>query len=674
MKPILFPLNELTFESNGIGTLYDAEECVVTEEKNGQYELEMKYPITGIHYSEIKDQCLILAKTSPAHKLRSEWQPFRVYRITKPLKGFVKIYAQHISYDLSGIPVMPFTAGSAATALEGLVMHSTSHFTVQTDKDLSTTFTNSVPTSFRSLLGGQTGSILDLYGGEFEFDRYTVKLWAHRGSTTKRPKVRYGKNLTDLEQDENASNVLTGVLCYWKGTASSIAAYDSTKTYNIGDYSKYADYNYVCTVDGTTGEWNDDNWSVFIGEDITVIGDTKRTFINCYDPEEVYNVGDISMHNGSIYECLADGTTGDWDSTKWGLYFTKVTSVDASGDFQEVPLKSELNDYTEIYITKRDLDTPTVSLKISFVELAGSPEYENYKFLESIELCDTVDVEYERLKVNTTAKVIKTVFNVLKDRYDSVELGSSRSNIAQTIAEQQERSKNLDKKFSSFGPQIQAAAEYAAAVITGARGGYVILKDTYPYDGKPDTLFILDADSGGVIANSQHQWRWNYAGMGYSSNYGVDWEFAVTMGGEVNANFITTGELNGSLIRTGSIMVGALDGGYVNDVYSGISDAKEGAEIYSDAQLLEYRNEIAQYLTFDAATGLTIGALNSAFKAILSNTKLSFMDGVTEVAYISNERFFIEDGIIRNSLRIGNYVFEPRTNGNMSLVFKEEFE
>ena len=120
MKPILFPEVQKDFSTNGLGRLPDAISCKVTEERNGQYELHMEYPIDGQLMEEIKYSRIIYA--TPADGKRP--QPFRIYRITKPLSGVVEIDAEHISYQMSHIPVMPFTATGMDPAFEGLKTNS----------------------------------------------------------------------------------------------------------------------------------------------------------------------------------------------------------------------------------------------------------------------------------------------------------------------------------------------------------------------------------------------------------------------------------------------------------------------------------------------------------------------------------------------------------------------
>ena len=216
MKPILYPAGETEFRNNGLGRLSEATKCLVTEERNGQYELEMQYPITGRHYKEIVEERIIAAR----HDDSDDIQPFRIYKITRPMNGIVTVSARHISYQLSKVAVMPFAANTCAEALAGMIANSVGDcpFTIWTDKLLQASFSVDVPSSFRSLLGGTSGSILDVYGpGEYEWDKFTVKFHTHRGSNQD-VMIRYGKNLTDVKKTTDTSNLWTGILPYWAGT------------------------------------------------------------------------------------------------------------------------------------------------------------------------------------------------------------------------------------------------------------------------------------------------------------------------------------------------------------------------------------------------------------------------------------------------------------------------
>ena len=208
MKPVLFAPTATAFTTNGLGKLSDAASCTVKETRNGAFELTLKYPIEGIHYAEIQQRSIILAKPNPVDLA----QPFRVYRISKPINGLVTVYAYHISYDLTGIPVSPYSAASVQAALAGFSTNAVAAnpFTFWSDMTASGDFTVKSPASVRSLLP----TMLEVYGGEYKYDKYTVRLYQQRG-VNRGVTIRYGKNLTDLKQDENCSNVYTGVYAYY---------------------------------------------------------------------------------------------------------------------------------------------------------------------------------------------------------------------------------------------------------------------------------------------------------------------------------------------------------------------------------------------------------------------------------------------------------------------------
>lgn len=208
MKPVLFAPTATAFATNGLGKLSDAASCTVKETRNGAFELTLKYPIEGIHYAEIQQRSIILAKPNPVDLA----QPFRVYRISKPINGLVTVYAYHISYDLTGIPVSPYSAASVQAALAGFSTNAVAAnpFTFWSDMTSSGDFTVKSPASIRSLLP----TMLEVYGGEYKYDKYTVRLYQQRG-VNRGVTIRYGKNLTDLKQDENCSNVYTGVYAYY---------------------------------------------------------------------------------------------------------------------------------------------------------------------------------------------------------------------------------------------------------------------------------------------------------------------------------------------------------------------------------------------------------------------------------------------------------------------------
>lgn len=450
--PILYSATETDFSNNGLGILGDCVSCEVTEEANGIFELVMQYPIGGIHYEDIADRSIIKAK---ADQFRDP-QLFRVYAISKPMSGIVTVSAEHISYDLSGIPVKPFSAESVSLALADLKNNSVVDcpFDFWTDKDTSGTFRVSVPSSIRSRLGGVEGSILDVYGGEYEFDNYTVKLHNNRGMN-RGVSIRYGKNLMDIKQEQNCASIATGIYPYWAGD-----------------------------VDGNT--------------------------VLVELPEKIVN---------------APGTYN----------FVKIRTVDFTESFESQPTEEELRSKAESYVESNNIGIPSVSLTVSFAQLEQTDEYKHLKLLEQVLLFDTVNVEFPALCVSATAKAIKIVYDSLADRVKSITLGSTKANIADTIANQKQE---IEKKPSVS--LVQSIATTLTSAILGAKGGAVRILDT-DEDGMADTLYVAD-DPDPALATKV--WRWNYEGWaGSKTGYDGPFVLGATLEDGLLADAVTAAQL-----------------------------------------------------------------------------------------------------------------------------------
>ena len=198
--------------SNGKGQI----ECInplVTENLNGSFELEFDCAISEKYFSLLKVGGLLKCK---ANQQLNSMQMFRIYYISKAINGVVTVKAQHITYDLSGTVVKPFTATGASSAVSGMLTNviGTTPFTMTTDiTNTVSNFTLDIPRSFRECLGGYEGSLLDVFRGEYEWDNLTVKMLAHRGADNG-VRIAYGKNLTDFNQEENNENVYDAVYGY----------------------------------------------------------------------------------------------------------------------------------------------------------------------------------------------------------------------------------------------------------------------------------------------------------------------------------------------------------------------------------------------------------------------------------------------------------------------------
>ena len=438
MKPILFAENSTVFTSNGIGRLADALDCVVTEERNGAYELEMTYPMSGQHYEDITIRKIVVVKPSANATL----QAFRIYKLGKPINGKVKVYAQHISYDLSKNVCMPqtVTASSSAcnTTLQNIKTSAIENcpFSFWTDVTTVASYKQTTPASIRSRLGGVEGSVLDQFGGEYEWDNFTVKLHRHRG-TERDITLRYGKNITDIEQEENIAETVTGVVPYW-------IDYEGTHTVML--------------------------------------------------PERV------------IYSSHASE------------YSNKLTvPLDLSQEWQDPPTEAGLRAAAQVYMNKSGMGIPKVSVKVSFINLADTEEYKDILHLENVNLCDTIKVQFEKLGIDTTAEIVETEYDVLAEKYKSVQVGSLRSTLASTINDMEKgMATEIDdtgkRVFAETNTKAQDLVNNATAWLTSGNGYVVAVKN--PDGSWKELLFMDDND----VATAHNVLRINENGLGFSSN------------------------------------------------------------------------------------------------------------------------------------------------------------
>lgn len=217
MIPILFDKDEAAFTSNGLGRLRDCTSCMVTEERNGIYECDFEYPVTGHNYGLIKLGRIV----GVTHEDSDDIQPFDIVSYSKPINGIVTFHCVHVSYRQSKYTaVSSSTISSLAQALTVLRAGSfpayQTPFTYWTDMSSSAYFplADGLPHSVRSMLGGTEGSILDTYGGEFEWDKFKVNLWSSRGRN-RDFSIRYGVNMSDFTDETDSSETYNAVIPYW---------------------------------------------------------------------------------------------------------------------------------------------------------------------------------------------------------------------------------------------------------------------------------------------------------------------------------------------------------------------------------------------------------------------------------------------------------------------------
>lgn len=213
MFPVLYDSVSIGVVPNhyGIGVLTDSISCEVVEERNGSYELKLKYPSSGKYANQLVPRAILKVKPN----YTDDPQLFRIYKVGKAIGSSFTINARHISYDLSGFPITSGSATNIGDALR-LLQAKANGFSITTDKSLNANFKVTEPSSVRSWFGGKAGSILDLYGpGEWKYDNFSATFLSARG-VDRGVTIRYGKNLTKMENTDDSSNLVTGIMAFWK--------------------------------------------------------------------------------------------------------------------------------------------------------------------------------------------------------------------------------------------------------------------------------------------------------------------------------------------------------------------------------------------------------------------------------------------------------------------------
>lgn len=464
MIPILYKPDAKT----KIGWLAEASDCQCTEERNGVFELEFQYPMLGRYAADLVIDRYVKAKPNAT----AANQFFHIRKVSKPINGMFTVSCEHISYALSGYPVPTVSAsGNAQVAINAILTAAKNQLGKDTGFSVATTditLSSSIAltnVSARAALGGVPGSVLDVYGGEYEFDNHTIKLHKARGKD-RGVRIAYGRNMTELKCDIDMDSAYTGI------------------------------YGYV-----------------------------KNDNVDLHSYKAVTNSSGINAKT-LIRDFSSDFSGGD----------SKIT-------------QSGLDSAVAAYAAANDINSPTVSMTVSFVDLSQSPEYASFSALESVSLCDTVQIYHKDLNINIKAKVIKTVYDVLRERYTSIDLGSPRANFADVIKQTVNEAKDLRGQLVSAKSDLTAAYEKAiadaTAAITGNSGGYVRLNPSQ----NPQEILIMDTPD---ISTAKNIWRFNLSGFGHSSGgYSGPYRTAVTQDGHIVADFIDTGILNANIIRAG---------------------------------------------------------------------------------------------------------------------------
>ena len=546
---ILYKANETNFTHLGLGMLHDAIQIFVTEERNGVFELEMKYPVSGDRFADLKLDRLI--KADAGHSLKN--QRFKIIRITKPLNGIVTVYAEHVSMLTRDLPLPPNVSysGDATSALNtwknSIIGIDPNPFTVFSDISLPGSGSWSIKDvkNARDALGGVDGSLLDTYGGEYLFDNYDIKLYANRGKQSG-ALIAYGRNLTDLEQEENIADTYTSI------------------------------YPYAVMTDDNQNE---------------IILTLPEYYL---DSEYVSNYAR-----------------------------RKILTVDFSGN--DVTTVEQLRAKAEAYIINNRIGVPKVNLKIKYVDLAKTLDYEATQAIEEVNVCDWVTIYFEEYGIKTNEKIIKTVWDDLLQQYDSIEVGEARASLAQSI------NTTVDGKLETVAVNlntIRLAADGKTKIYTGV---------AEPVASNINDLWYKPVESGAV-----EMYRWD----------GIIWalqktsadalagtvDFATVQAINIDANAISTGTLSGANFWL-NLITGIMQ--FTNPVTGDILVFDQGEIYYQNGTKVRRLRYSEEGFIFEPGEGNTGTSLNTSLilrGGFGSDKYIDFMDKDFETGTIYNHQ------------------------------------
>ena len=372
MRPILFNKNEQSFNTYGLGEL-NVTKGTVTRERNGNYTLYAEIPVNDPMVSILEKEMKLKADAG----LRTKNQTFEISRIVKDSSNIVKIYGQHISHKLEYMALRNATMfnGSAYSALgiwKGALIGDL-RFDVWSDIQTvgKGVFDISKMENARQALGGVEGSILDIYGGEYEFDNMTVRLHKQLGRTA--PTVlEYGRNILSAELDETIESAYTSVLPF--------ATYTPDKP------------------EGDTSDNQPDAVTVTLPEDYV---DSKY--------KDLYAHRRIKIVDFSS-EFKNDGKNKD------------------------IPTPDKLRKMATDYMDRNAIGKPKINTKIEYADLARTLDYADRGWIEEVELCDIVPIYYPQIGLtDETAKVTTVTYDFVNERNESVEFGDIGTNVRATM-------------------------------------------------------------------------------------------------------------------------------------------------------------------------------------------------------------------------------------------------
>ena len=265
------------------------------------------------------------------------------------------------------------------------------------------------------------------------------------------------------------------------------------------------------------------------------------------------------------------------------------------------------------------------ALTVAFEPLWKQPKYA--AVLERVSLCDTVTIRHSSLGITAKAKVTKTVYDTLSEKYVSITLGSAKSNLINTVSQAEKAAQTVSAKVDRFPALMSSAIQNATNLISGQSGGYVVI-NTNEVTGQPYELLVMDAPD---ISSAVNIWRWNTGGLGFSKNgYNGPYETAITSDGQIVADFITSGTLAANIIKAG--VLSSQDGSSWWDLETGEVHLRAYATTEQIVETNERITEIEDKKMYRLVITSSNGNIfkNSNIQTTLSAVVFSWDENVTD--------------------------------------------
>ena len=680
-------------QDNGLGVLSDAISCFAEQERNGIYEVIMEYPASGIHASEIALRRILKVKPN----YTDNPQLFRIDRIGKTMNGKFTVYGKHISYDMSGYSILPSpsnTANNIESACELLenatkdAEHPTQKFTISTLRTTTGDFSITAPSSVKSWFVGKEGSILDVYGGsDIKYDNFSVDFKALEPATDRGVTIRYAKNLLELSQEMDCSNLCTHVLCYYK--SEDVVKYGTKIATGLSlDVPKVLilDITSEFDTEPTEAQITTYTQNYVNGHNLTV--PENNITLDFVQVGELKDRVDLCDTVTIYYEALGISTKAKCIRTKWDCIREKyietefgdirqdlsdtmvrnnaaITSAASEADAAITIASSKKRTVLTVPIPPYDRGDIWVNNGVMYAcNIARSSGYVNYLGITTTPIGEGSTTQTITINGQThTAQEGDVVFyddeseETANDFY--IWLDDAWTDYATHIIGSDWILATNYVDEANMNIKIAEATE----IITGNAGGFVIFHDA-DEDGHPDELLIVNyPDITDVRCNQV--WRFNKGGLGYATSYASDnYALALTNTGAINASLITTGELDASKIIVSHLAASMFEGGKISlggyQNLDGVFELKNSAnEIIATMD----KNGLKMY-------GEGTGS-NRAYVLFDSNGMAGYDTTGTKIFWTNKQEFHMKKAVVEDELDlfgIGKFVRLTTYDENNNVV------